>query len=58
MQSIRTMLFALLLLGAGCTVAPADKKPSDACHAGGSAQCHDMIEQNRGGQGNGRMGGM
>ena len=58
MRSVRTLLIAVLLLATGCTSDSADKRASDSCHAGGATQCHDMFEQNKGGQSNGRgMGG-
>jgi len=52
------VLIAVLLLVTGCTSDGADKRASDSCRAGGATQCHDMFEQNKGGQNSGRgMGG-
>jgi hypothetical protein len=57
-QSVRALLIALLLLVTGCTSDGADKRTSDSCRAGVATQCHDMFEQNKGGQNNGSgMGG-
>ena len=56
MRSFLAILAAILLLATGCTTGAMDKKPTDACHAGGGAQCHDMVEQNKGGQNNGGGG--
>jgi hypothetical protein len=56
MRSFLAILAAILLLATGCTTGTTDKNPADACHAGGGVQCHDMVEQNKGGQNNGGGG--
>jgi hypothetical protein len=56
MRSVRILSMALLLLAAGCTSGGADRRTSDPCRAVGAMQCHDTVEQNKGGQNNGGMG--
>ncbi len=58
MWSVRTILIALLMLGAGCTSDVADKRMPGGCNAGQAMQCHETPDHTGGGQNNsGGVGG-
>jgi hypothetical protein len=51
------MLVGVLLMGAGCATAPAHRAGDSACASGTGSACHDMSDQNKGGQNSGGMHG-
>jgi hypothetical protein len=57
MRSLRIMLVGVLLMGSGCAAAPAPKAGDGACKTDAGLACHDMSDQNKGGQNSGGIHG-